>query len=361
MIATSLEKDSRKYRDVTPAEAGFHQPAEWEDHEAVWLAWPSHAELWREDLLAAQAEFLDFAKAIADLDPATKQPRGERMNVLVPDVASGAAAEKALAGLPVRIHLIPFGDIWLRDTAPVFLKDEAGLSATVRFHFNGWGGKFELPHDDLVSTRIAETTNLRAFSVPFVLEGGSVEVDGQGTCLVTRQCLLNENRNPGLTEEQVEIALKNTFGVEKVLWLDSGLKNDHTDGHIDNIARFIAPGVVLCMKSDMPDDPNRETYLKIEADLRAMTDARGRRLRVLTVTSPGRIENEEGRIVPASYLNFYIANSTVIVPTYGSPRDDEAVHAISKCFPGRRTVGLSAIAILTGGGAFHCISQQQPK
>lgn len=361
MIATSLEKDSRRYRDVTPAAAGFRQPAEWEDHEAVWLAWPSHAELWREDLLAAQEEFVAFARAIADVDPVTGRPRGERLHVLVPDADARASAEHALAGLPVRTHLIPFGDIWLRDTAPVFLRDAYGASATVRFHFNGWGGKYELPHDDLVATRIAETTGLRAFSVPFVLEGGSVEVDGQGTCLVTRQCLLNENRNPGLTEEQIEIALKNTFGAEKVLWLESGLKNDHTDGHIDNIARFIAPGVVLCMRSDMPDDPNRETYQKIEADLRAMTDARGRRLRVITVTSPGRIENEDGRIVPASYLNFYIGNSTVIVPTYGSHRDHEAVAAISKCFPGRRTVGLSAIAILTGGGAFHCISQQQPK
>jgi agmatine deiminase len=345
--------------EKTPKAEGFCQPAEWEKHEAVWLAWPSHEELWQEGLRGAQDEFIGLCKAIADIDPASGKPRGEKLNVLVPTVLAGKQAEKELQGLPVSIYLIPFGDIWLRDTAPIFLK-KAGEIATARFQFNGWGAKYVLPFDTQVAERIASEVGRRQFVLPWVLEGGSVEVDGEGTCLTSRQCLLNPNRNPKMSQAMIEAKLCEGLGVSKILWLDQGLINDHTDGHIDTMARIVGPGKVLCMKATAENDPNKEIFDKISADLSQMVDAKGRRLTVGHIPSPGAITNDDGVVMPASYLNFYIGNSTVVVPTYGSPKDQEAVRAIAEWFPSRRTVGLPAKSILMGGGAFHCISQQQP-
>lgn len=345
---------------MNPVATKYRMPAEWEPHQSVWLAWPSAADLWLEDLLPAQEEFHSFCEAIADIDPKSGVMRGERLNVLVPDVESGSAAEKRLAGLPVSLHLIPFGDIWLRDTAPLFLKGEDGSQAALTFKFNGWGGKYDLPHDPQVAGKIVERSKLPSIDLRWICEGGSLEVDGEGTCLTTRQCLLNENRNPGLSQAGIEALIKNHLGVRKIIWIDEGLINDHTDGHIDTIARFVAPGQVLVHHPSGEDDPNRDILLRIQAELEGQTDAKGRKLEIKTIPSPGAVYDEEGELMPASYLNFYIGNSTVVVPTYGSPSDQEAVQAIGASFPNRRTIGIPAKAILTGGGAFHCISQQQP-
>jgi agmatine deiminase len=344
---------------LSPKESGFHQPAEWAPHTACWLAWPSHGDLWEETLTVAQAEFRALAAAIADVDPETHEPRGESLNVLVPDAETAQVAANALKGLAARTHLISFGDIWLRDTAPLFLKNAEGETATVRFRFNGWGGKYSLPHDGEVSEKIAQKTAFRQFSMPFVLEGGSIDVDGLGTCLTTRQCLLNENRNPGMSQQELEAALNEAIGVTKVLWLGDGLVNDHTDGHVDTIARFAPNNRVICMEARDANDPNKEILEKISSDLEQMANARGEKLEVVRIPSPGPLVDEEGEIMPASYVNFYIGNTTVVVPTYGTQYDEEAVAKIGACFPERRTVGLSAKAILSGGGAFHCISQQQ--
>ncbi|MGZ6988845.1 MAG: agmatine deiminase family protein, partial [Thermoanaerobaculia bacterium] len=218
---------------ATPRAAGFRQPAEWDPHEAVWLAWPSHEDLWGDALAPVRLAFSAFASAIADVAPTTGKPRGERLEILAPDVGNEALAQTALAGLDARFHRIPFGDIWLRDTAPVFLAGPGGMRATASFRFNGWGGKYVLEGDDGVSSRIAEVAGLPVFRFPWVLEGGSVEVDGEGTCLTTRQCLLNPNRNPGLRPEDIEDGVCRMLGVRKLLWLGDGLLNDHTDGHID--------------------------------------------------------------------------------------------------------------------------------
>ena len=344
----------------TPKRAGFHQPAEWEMHDACWLAWPSHAHLWEENLPLAQAEFSAFAEAIVDIDPTTRLPRGEKLNVLVPTAEAGAAAEQALRGLHAKIHPIPFGDIWLRDTAPIFLKNAKGESATIRFAFNGWGEKYSLPHDREVSAAIQKVAGVQSqFSVPWVLEGGSVDVDGLGTCLTTRQCLLNENRNPNMAEEAIEAGLCESLGLKKILWVGDGLINDHTDGHIDTIARFAPGGRVICMEARNAKDPNREILKQIISDLGSMTNAHGEKLEIVKAPSPGLVLDEDDDLMPASFVNFYIANTTVIVPTYGTDFDKEAVEVIASCFPGRKTIGLSAKAILSGGGAFHCISQQQ--
>jgi agmatine deiminase len=285
---------------------------------------------------------------------------GERLEVLAPDAERLDEARAALAGLPARFHTIPFGDIWLRDTAPVFLARGRSVRPA-RFRFNGWGGKYALPHDDRVAERIAAALAVEPFGYPFVLEGGSVETDGQGSCLTTRQCLLNPNRNPGMTERELEEALADSLGATKVLWLGDGLLNDHTDGHVDTIARFVAPGRIVCMEARGAGDPNTEVLEEIAHDLAAMTDAAGRRIEVVRVPSPGLVEDEEGEPMPASYVNFYIAKKTVIVPQYGVPMDDAAVEEIAALFPGRRTVGVAARDLLSGGGAFHCITQQQPE
>jgi agmatine deiminase len=336
----------------TPFEEGFRQPAEWEPHHACWVAWPESRDLWAEELGPAQESFVQMCRAIAE---------GELLEVLVPDEQREHEATSALADLSARFHRIPYGDIWLRDTAPIFVCDGRGEVATVSFAFNGWGRKYELPHDDRVPARVAAAAGLRAFQFPFVLEGGSVEPDGQGTLLTTRQCLLHPNRNSGMSQKEVERGLRDALGATRVLWLGDGLLNDHTDGHVDTIARFIGPGVVVCMRPSGRDDPNRDALEQIARDLSAMTDACGRRLEVVRVPSPGFVRDLDGTAMAASYVNFYIANRTAVVPTYGTPWDEEAVQAIAALFPGRRTVGVPALAILAGGGAFHCITQQQPR
>lgn len=345
---------------TTPRAAGFRQPAEWDEHEAVWLAWPSHADLWEDALPGVRAAFTRFAAAIADVGE-TGVPRGERLNVLVPDEENERLAASALAGLGATLFRIPFGDIWLRDTAPVFLLGPGGRRATASFVFNGWGGKYVLPHDAEVAGRVAGASGLSAFRFPWVLEGGSVEVDGEGTCLTTRQCLLNENRNPGMSPRAIEEGLKDALNVSTILWLGDGLRNDHTDGHVDTLARFVAPGDVVCMAPDGADDPNRKALLQVALDLSRMRDAAGRSLRVRTAPSPGLVPDVDGEPMPASYVNFYVANTTVVVPAYGVPNDEAARAAIGALFPGRRAVSVPARQLLAGGGAFHCISQQVPR
>ena len=337
----------------------LRQPAEWLPHRACWLAWPSDADLWGDNLNAAQSEFVDLCRAIAD--PAEDEPRGERLEVLVADEGNAQLARSALAGLGARFHAIPFGDIWLRDIAPIFVADPAtGAQAAACFAFNGWGGKYVLEYDDEVAMAVAGASGLPVIRYPYVLEGGSIEVDGLGTGLTTRQCLLNPNRNPGLTEADLEAKLAESLGITRLLWLDEGLLNDHTDGHIDTLARFVAPATVVCMEARDPADPNRAVLDEIARSLASMRDALGRPLTVHRIPSPGCVEDEDGQVMPASYVNFYIANRTVAVPTYGTPYDAAAVDALARLFPGRRVVGLSARAILSGGGAFHCITQQQP-
>lgn len=333
-------------------------PAEWDPHRAVWLAWPSHADLWGEDaLIDAQAEVSALCEAIADVaDDGT--PRGEQLEILCRNDQDERLARWSLGRSGARFHRALYGDIWLRDTAPCFVKDGSTLAAAT-FRFNGWGEKYDLPGDRELSGVIASLSGKRRITHDFVLEGGAIEVDGEGTILTTMQCLLNPNRNPSRSKAQIEKTLCDALGGTKVLWLGDGLLHDHTDGHVDTIARFVAPGRVVCM-APQEDDPNRDVLLEIAADLGAMTDAKGRRLEVVTIPSPGRVEDEDGEVMPASHVNYYVGNTTVVVPTYGTPHDEAAVAALAPLFPGRRVIGTSARTVLEGGGAFHCITQQEP-
>ena len=328
-------------------------PAEWAPHRAMWLGFPSHEDLWADDLAAAQAEVAGLARALAG-------PGRERVRLMVCGEAGMAAARALLDGVAgVELERGRFGDIWLRDTAPIFVKDGEALSAAA-FKFNGWGGKYCLDGDQEVATQVAAAAGEPLTANAFVLEGGSIDHDGLGAVLTTRQCLLNPNRNPGWSQAEAEAALAGALGARKVLWLGDGLVGDHTDGHVDNLARFVAPGVVACPVAFGEDDPNAEVYDAAAFALARMTDARGAPLQVARIASPGLIEDEDGDPVSASHMNFIIANGAVIVPIYGEAAGGFAIEALKSLFPEREVIGLPSTAILTGGGSFHCITQQEP-
>ena len=301
-----------------------------------------------------------MCRAIADPDPATGQRRGETLRILVLDEAGAAAAKEALDGLEPEVFVSAFGDVWLRDTGPIFGYGGDGRLGAACFRFNGWGGRYRLPGDDAVAQFIVRASGVDQAHHDLVLEGGAVEFDGEGTVLTTRSCLLNPNRNPSLTEAEVNDRLKAAFAVDRVIWLSQGLRNDHTDGHIDTLARFVTPGKVVCMAPSGDNDPNAEVLEVLRSELEASVDAHGRPLEVVTIPSPGHVADADGTVLPASYVNFYIANSSVVVPIYGTPYDEDAVATLGELFADRRVIGVSARQLLEGGGAFHCITQQQP-
>jgi len=323
----------------------YRQPPEWAPHAWAWIGFPSHQDLWEDDLGAAREEVVAFARAVHAAGA------GEEVRLVAADPASARAA--ATAAPWATIVQEPFGDIWLRDTGPLILKGRGRRGAAV-FRFNGWGGKYDLEGDDTIGLRLAETADLEARRHEWVLEGGAIDADGTGLLVTTEQCLLNPNRNPGLGRADVEARLRSDLGAERVLWLGEGLLNDHTDGHVDNLARFVGENRLAVPAPAGSDDPNAAVY----RDAKARAEASG--VEVVPLPSPGRVERD-GEIIPASYMNFYIGNAAVVVPVYGAPNDDAAVAAIGALFPGRRAVGIRADHVLTGGGSFHCISQQMPR
>lgn len=318
----------------------YHVPAEWEAQAVLWTAWPSHGDLWLEDLEPAREEIAAMVNAVA---------ASQAVKVLAMGDEAVASAKAMLTG-QVEVFPAKFGDIWLRDTGPIFNASGTAL----RFKNNGWGGKYALPHDDTVGNELAALAGAEIRAHDFILEGGAVEHNGAGVILTTRQCVLNENRNPGWDEAKAEAALKEAFGATRICWMDEGMMNDHTDGHIDNIARFVGENHVVCQSAFGEDDPNAAVFEKIAADLKAFG------FEVTQIPSPGKFTNEDGYVVPASHMNFIIANDVVVVPTYGTDSSDAAVQALAELFPTRKVIGASSEAVLTGGGSFHCITQQEP-
>jgi agmatine deiminase len=321
----------------------FLPPPEWAPHEAVWIGFPSDPELWLADLKLAEREVAAFAKAIHS------GGRGEQVRIVAAHEGAATSARELAPFAEVIVE--PFGDIWLRDTGPIVTGSGHARRAQ-GFGFNGWGGKYDLAGDQEIGERLAGAAQLPFAKADWVLEGGAIDHDGSGCVITTEQCLLNPNRN-ALTREEVERRLERDLGFERVVWLGAGLLNDHTDGHVDNLARFVAPGRVAIPMA-AKDDPNDAVYRDAARRLNAA------RLDIVTLPSPGRILDEDGDILPASYMNFYIGNAAVVVPQYGAPNDRPAVDAVQALFPGRVAIGLRADHILTGGGSFHCISQQVP-
>ena len=321
-----------------------HPPLpEWAPHQSVWIGFPSAAELWEDDLGPAQAEVAAFAAAVhAD-------GIGEMVWLVAADEPAAAEARRLAPFATVVVE--PFGDIWLRDTGAIVTGTGADRRAQ-GFRFNGWGEKYALAGDDSIGERLAAAAGLPFAKADWVLEGGAIDGDGTGRFLTTEQCLLNPNRNPGFGKEEVEARLMHDLGASRVIWLGDGLDIDHTDGHVDNLARYVAPGRVAIPEA-VPDDPNAAAYADAAE---ALLDAD---LEVVAIPSPGLIERD-GKAIPASYMNFYIGNAAVVVPQYGAPNDAAALAAIAELFPERKVVGLRADHILTGGGSFHCITQQVP-
>lgn len=334
------------------------QPAEWGPHAAVWTAWPSHAAYWEGHIEAARRDVAGFVRALAQPAPERAVPEKVRLWVDGPEAMD--SARQALEGAPVEFVGQPFGDIWFRDIAPVFVRGIDGKLQYRRFRYNGWGGKYVMENDDTVAERVAGMTGLPGQAVPIVFEGGALDVDGQGLGLTTESCLMNPNRNPQCPRDRIEQILGEHLGVESLVWLGDGLLNDHTDGHVDNIARFVAPGKVVCQHPSGSDDPNREVLAEIAAGLRRFSSPSGMKLEVVEIPSPGKVLGPDGAIVPASHMNFYIANHRVLVPCYGTAYEETALSVLQQLFPDREVLGLSSTGVLSGGGSFHCITQQQP-
>ena len=315
-------------------------PAEWSPHRAMWVGWPSHEELWEENLAPAQDEVEALVRALAGAGRERVQPAAVRRRdqVVVAAVQHQHRAREA------------------RQRAVGAERVAAQRLRQAACRFNGWGGKYELAYDDTVATQIGEASGVPLDRHDFILEGGALDHGGDGTILTTRQCVLNPNRNRGWDEAIAEAALIEALAARRVVWLGDGLLNDHTDGHVDNLARFVAPGVVACPIAFGIDDPNAGVYDACAQDLAEAG------LDVVRIPSPGRLVDEDGAVIPASHMNFLIANGAVILPTYGNETAVRlAVEVLADLFPDREVIALPSRAILTGGGSFHCTSQQEPE
>ncbi|MBA4161218.1 MAG: agmatine deiminase [Novosphingobium sp.] len=319
-------------------------PPEWHPQRWLWVGFPHLPDEWPGFLGRAQEQIAAFASVVAE--------SGQEVRLIVRDEANRARAAALCSG-KVKLEVRRYGDVWLRDTGPLVVERE-GRQLAARFGFNGWGGKYLMDGDQEIGTELAESAGLPVATADWVLEGGALDCDGTGLVATTEQCLLNPNRNPQLTRSGIEGRLHRDLGFDRVLWLGDGLLGDHTDGHVDNLARFVAPGVLAVPRATGADDPNAAIY----ADAKARAEAFG--VTVREVPSPGRVETD-GRIEPASYMNFAITSKLVVVPVYGTSHDDEGVAAIAELFPDREVVGIMADAVLAGGGSFHCASQQMPE
>lgn len=319
-------------------------PPEWAAQDWLWIGFPHLADEWPGWLEQAQVQMAAFASAVAQ--------SGQEVRLLVRDAANEARAA-ALVSEQVTLEQRVYGDIWLRDTGPLVVREADGTRSARRFGFNGWGGKYLMPGDEEIGAALARDAGLPVTTSAMILEGGAVDGDGTGLVATTEQCLLNPNRNPHLSRAAIEAELAAQLGFDRVLWLGDGLINDHTDGHVDNLARFVAPNLLVVPEATGADDPNAAIY----ADAAARAQAFG--VDVARIPSPGLIMRD-GAVEPASYVNFAITTHLVVVPTFGSPHDAAGVAAIAALFPDRATIGLPGDAVLAGGGGFHCASQQMP-
>ena len=335
---------------TTPAEAGFRMPPEWGPHACCWMAWPCRPENW-DDLEAARATYVEVARAVARFEPVTMTANAE----------DERAVRQTFAGvLDVDVVVVPSDDSWARDTAPTFVVDGHGGLAGVDWRFNAYGGIYEeFGRTRGMARRILDLLGARRFAAPLVLEGGAVDVDGEGTVLTTPEVVLDPRRNPGLERDEAERLLCAYLGAEKVIWLSSALDHDNTGGHVDNLACFVAPGVVAALGCADRDDPQHAAVHENLARLRAATDAHGRALEVVELPMPAR-PGSRGRRLSPSYVNFYLANGGVVLPAFGDPADDDARDILTRLFPRRSVVQVPTLELAKADGNIHCITQQQP-
>lgn len=334
---------------------GFAMPAEWCEHSRCWMAWPSNPAIWTRGMDCAFRNFAHVVQAILEFEPVSLlvHPRDR-------------AEAYRLCGEQVEYWDYTLDDSWMRDFGPTFVRNEKGELAGIDWRFNGWG-KYPYDNDQHVARFILERLNVPRIEAPFVLEGGSIHVDGEGTVLTTEQCLLHPNRNPELDKQQIEKLLLDYLGAQQIIWLPQGIADDDTDGHIDEIACFVEPGVVLALISGDKTDVDFATLQRNADMLRDSRDARGRKLDVITIEQPEVMYREaetdsEGQRLSRSYVNFYIANGGIVMPAFGDVRRDEQARGlIAELFPRRKVVQIPAHELAYGGGNIHCITQQQPK
>lgn len=346
-------------RTHLPVATGYRMPAEWSSHQATWISWPHNTETWPDCLAEVERVMAD---AVAALSP------GELVRINVRDADHGYHVQRLLAGrvAPDRIalHRIPSNDAWCRDHGAIFVTRPAEAGdplMALDFEYNAWGGKYP-PYDldNAIPARMAETLGVPRLPVDMVLEGGSIEVNGAGMLLTTEQCLLNPNRNPGLDRDGIEERLRRLLGVTRIAWLGDGIVGDDTDGHIDDLTRFVAEDAVVTVVEQDPADANYAALQDNLERLRALTLPDGRALRVTELPMPPPLVDPERDRLPASYANFYIGNRVVLMPTFNCPADEEAAAVLARCFPGRRIVGLDSRQLVVGLGSFHCLTQQVP-
>ncbi|QQL49860.1 agmatine deiminase family protein [Mucilaginibacter ginkgonis] len=340
-----------------PANSGLTFPAEWAPHTATWLSWPHKEESWPGKIGMIYSKYCEFIKVVAE---------GEKVRINVKDdlMETFAKQQLEMAGADlsnIEFYHFPTNDAWCRDHGPAFLiNSQTKEKVIVDWGYNAWGNKYP-PYDldDVIPTRIAKEFDLPVYHPGIVMEGGSVDFNGAGTVLTTTACLLNPNRNPHLSKEQIEEYLRNFYGVKQVLWLGDGIVGDDTDGHIDDITRFVNEDTVVTVVEDDPEDDN---YHLLQENLEALKKMRlldGRQLNIVELPMPDAVEYDSQRL-PASYANFYIANSAVVVPIYRCDKDQLALDILIKCFPDRKVVGIDSTDIIWGLGSFHCLSQQEP-
>lgn len=342
-----------------PAQSKFYMPAEWEPHEAVWLAWPHDLDSFPH-LEEARDAFAEFIKEVHT---------DERVELLVLDEKMKTSATEMLASKGmnfsrINFHIADYADIWFRDYGPIFVHDQSKPQpalAMTKWIFNAWGNKYQtLLKDNEIPYKIQERLNLPMIKTNMVLEGGSIEVNGAGTLLTTEACLLNKNRNPNLSKPEIEEKLKNYLGARKIIWLKKGIAGDDTDGHIDDIARFANSATVLCARPDDETDSDFPALRENFEILQKALDQNGKPFEVVKLPTPGVVLGDNGKRLPASYANFYVSNAKVLVPVFGTEHDEEALAVIAAAFRGRKVAGIRANVLVSGLGAFHCLSQQQP-
>jgi agmatine deiminase len=334
----------------TPRDDGFHMPAEWVRHSRCWMAWPCREALWGEGLEAARQVVAAVAQAIAEFEPVTM--------IVRPDLTAGVSL---YVGQGVSVLPMPQDDSWTRDTGPIFLTDGKGGLAGVSWRFNGWGGVFpDHAQDERMAARILERIGCPAYASGMVLEGGAVHTDGEGTAILCQGSVLDPKRNPGVTQAEVEAELGAQLGIDRVIWLPQGLVDDEARGHVEHLACFLKPGVVLALASDDASDPNQPILAANLETLRAATDAQGRRLEVLTVPQPRARKRRDGRRLTLSYIGFYLANDAVILPGFSDPADKAAYRVVSQAFPDRTVLQIDVTELAEGGGGIHSITLGQP-
>ncbi len=338
--------------DDVPVRDGFAMPAEWGPHERTWMQWPSRVAPFGspEGLALARQAYAQVARAIAGFEPVTMVVRPE----------DRLEAQLAL-GPKVELFEAPIDDGWARDSGPTFVTNGEGAVAGIQWRFNAWGNKYHpFANDARIASRIVASRKLRLYEAPIVVEGGAIHVDGAGTLLTTEQCLLNENRNPELTRQQIEARLALYAGALRIVWLGDGFSDVETDGHIDNIACFAPGGRVVLGMPPHKDHPNYRPVVESLMRLKDARDAQGRPFEVVEIAQPSLRRREDGGVVEASYVNFYVCNGAVILPCFDDPADEPARQVVADLFPGRSIVQIDANDIVAGGGGIHCITQQEP-